>query len=1034
MIITQITLDNIKSHHHTSVRLGVGTTAIRGHNGAGKSTIVEAIGFALFDWLPYSPVSRFVREGERSGKVVVTFISSIDGRPYEVERRVGGAWFVTDPETNVKLADGRDDVIACLRQHAGLESTLTLEDLFVNAIAVPQGTFTADFSQTAANRKRKFDALLQVEDYRRAAEQLRDTERYLKDEIARLKEAVAGMAAQTAGLDSWRAEHGTLGTRMTAIASAIAAASAEQSAVQREREAALATQSEIQRLGQEAERARGQWQTAVAQAQGARDDAARTARARELCAQHAADHERFVAAERALTEARGHQQTADALRLAIARDEESVASNEAHILSLDAERVAAASAAAERDRLTPLVERQAQLEGRQQAAAEASRRLATLATDSAHAARDQAEEEQRLTASQEEIAHIEALAPLAALLPERRAREQEIAARLATLAERRKHQAKLREQLARLDARVAIAATAVAEATQRVAATRDLAAEASTLAHHERDLAGLDAAIAALRAAIERDESAMHSSQGGMCPFLKEPCQNMRQRGMTNLEEYFSAAVARQTDQLYAAHSEREAIQAEVARLRGVASSFALLADREREQAAAEERHRSSAQEADLVRGDLAAIASDDTDEAELKRQHAEAKRVWEESSQADRQRVKLPTLIGQRDQSAARIADLTTRAAQRATEIEAARAIAAEAEAIAADLATLDDPRRRSAECDALARGEANIIQQIAAQQHALSQTRERLAECRRQLAPFADLAARIASLTTVRAATAAAHETFLRNEAEAQRDPGARERAATLAQAATTAELAFLAAQSALDAKAATFDEARLATLQQRLDALTATIADSNARLEQSTTARAALEVQIAEGERQLDVLRVAERERDEREETLSLLSYCRETIKEAGPFVMRALLGAISAAANRIYGDIMGDRSATLAWQDDYDIIVRHGANERKFAQLSGGEQMSAALAVRLALLRTLTNSSLVLLDEPTQNMDADRRANLAEQIRRVRDFEQVIVISHDDTFEEGLDAVVHVSKDAGESLVDCGDEALASGAVA
>jgi len=79
------------------------------------------------------------------------------------------------------------------------------------------------------------------------------------------------------------------------------------------------------------------------------------------------------------------------------------------------------------------------------------------------------------------------------------------------------------------------------------------------------------------------------------------------------------------------------------------------------------------------------------------------------------------------------------------------------------------------------------------------------------------------------------------------------------------------------------------------------------------------------------------------------------------------------------------------------------------------------MSAALAVRLALLRGLSRLDMAFFDEPTQNMDGERRGNLAEQIRRVRGFEQLIVISHDDTFEQGLDSVIHLEKRDGVTVV-------------
>ena len=113
------------------------------------------------------------------------------------------------------------------------------------------------------------------------------------------------------------------------------------------------------------------------------------------------------------------------------------------------------------------------------------------------------------------------------------------------------------------------------------------------------------------------------------------------------------------------------------------------------------------------------------------------------------------------------------------------------------------------------------------------------------------------------------------------------------------------------------------------------------------------------------------------------------------------------------------MLGDRSAQLSWEKDYEIVLRRDGRERTFALLSGGEQMSAALAVRLALLRSLTRLDIAFFDEPTQNMDDERRGNLAEQIRRIRGFEQLIVISHDDTFEQGLDSVVYLEKRNGET---------------
>jgi exonuclease SbcC len=80
------------------------------------------------------------------------------------------------------------------------------------------------------------------------------------------------------------------------------------------------------------------------------------------------------------------------------------------------------------------------------------------------------------------------------------------------------------------------------------------------------------------------------------------------------------------------------------------------------------------------------------------------------------------------------------------------------------------------------------------------------------------------------------------------------------------------------------------------------------------------------------------------------------------------------------------------------------------------------MAAALAVRLALLRETSTIDVAFFDEPTANLDGERRANLARQILNVKGFSQLFVISHDDTFEQDTDHVVRVWKEDGVSYVD------------
>src|SRR3712207_6519755 len=201
MHVTRVELDNIKSYERRAFDFERGTTAIVGPNGAGKSTILEAVAWALFDVLDYSK-DDFLRRGAKKGSARVTFQSDLDERSYTVYRDTGNGYYVYDPELRVKLQQGTADVRKWLDQHLGIEPGTDLKALFRSAIGVPQGLFTTDFLQTPANRKKSFDRLLKVEEYREGAERLRDTSSLITERIAEARGRISGAETQLTRYDA----------------------------------------------------------------------------------------------------------------------------------------------------------------------------------------------------------------------------------------------------------------------------------------------------------------------------------------------------------------------------------------------------------------------------------------------------------------------------------------------------------------------------------------------------------------------------------------------------------------------------------------------------------------------------------------------------------------------------------------------------------------------------------------------------------------------------------------------------------------
>jgi exonuclease SbcC len=190
----------------------------------------------------------------------------------------------------------------------------------------------------------------------------------------------------------------------------------------------------------------------------------------------------------------------------------------------------------------------------------------------------------------------------------------------------------------------------------------------------------------------------------------------------------------------------------------------------------------------------------------------------------------------------------------------------------------------------------------------------------------------------------------------------------------------------------------------------------AAATAKLEEARKTESYLSAEIA----RLTEIRVQMREQFRDKERLEELNetteFIRDTLKQAGPLVTESYLYNISIEANQLFREITGEAGRALRWSRDYEIILEEEGHERSFPNLSGGEQMAAAMSVRLALLKQLSDIRLAFFDEPTVNMDAERRQRLAQQIGQVEHFDQLFVISHDDTFEENVDHILHVERKA------------------
>ena len=1025
MRITSVALENIKSYQKIEVLFSPGTTAIRGHNGAGKSTLVEAVGFALFDSINYSQ-DQFVREGERYGVVTVSFISAEDDREYQAVRRCGSspAWFIYDPELQMRVVEQKVDVNDFLRRHLRIETEISLRDLFNDALGIPQGTFTADFLLTPANRKRKFDTLLQIEEYRKAAEKLNETRVYLQEERHAVLQRIGDLKRETDQLEGWRTQLAQLHEDERAIAVRLQELQQQSALVDKQVKALQADGKKVEALYSQAEVARiasASAEKQLATMSGLLEEARE---ARRIYEKTAGDFERYRRAEKRRAEAAVRLQEKNELQKQRSETAEKHAGVDRDLHNARAQLEDATRAQERLRQLVPGVKRQEALEQERDEARKRSERAEEATARLERGRQSVLQYEREIEARTNVIAELEQLRPLAALLDQRRERLAMLQEQRARQSERKKRLGQIaldQQQVTTTRNKAAGEEDRRREDVRKIRANQSLAEELPTL--EEQWQAAADQARR-VEVRLDQHRRSNEASIGGNCPFLQEPCLNIQKKGQSSLNGYFERLIAKDTAALAEARDRIVHIESQRDRAREVRKYFDRLDMYMHELETASEQRMEAEKR-------LQALAAEQLDIEETVRSSpspdelAEAQTLFKASDDADRQLRELGPRQAELAQLQSKLADFqrdTDAAKKELAALEPAPAALAKA---LAELAALGDLRAESAGLQHLAGARAEMERTVAELTRQVQNLKTALSSLEKQLLPYAGLDSDMKELLREAEQAQGGYLQHIQFEKQAEQLPEREKMAAQASRDAATAKARLAGAERDYQKAAAAFDEAALKQAEQQSRDLNQEDGRKREELRGKQNESRELEASIARVEALQTRLSAEHEEYAAVEDLESMLQQFRDTMREAGPNIMKALLRAISAQANRIFGEIIGDRSAELMWTNDYEIVLRKDGQERTFAQLSGGEQMSAALAVRLALLRHLTRLDIAFFDEPTQNMDGERRENLAEQIRRVRGFDQLIVISHDDTFEQGLDSVIHLEKRDGKTVLVDGD---------
>ena len=339
IFIEQVYLENIKSYREARVQFQEGVNFICGANGAGKTTIVEAIGYALFDAAPAKPIKGFIKHGARKGTVRVTFRGA-DNNRYRSERIVfdkgGGHWRIYDAERGDPLdMNNQEEILQFFQEGAMPIRGGKLDDLFQTMIGVPQGMICAPFLETPAKRKQAFDSILQVDGYKKAFQKTSGVESHFKNRQTELGERREIYERQAEGYDEAKAHIQELETAQVELEKREAKEEAKRKEAQADQQRMEKREREINAALNKQTEAAGALEVKKTAAQNLASEVKKAAEAERVCADNAEEYDAHRSAQRQLNSLAQQQKERDAVQRDLNQKERGQAELEARIQTMN---------------------------------------------------------------------------------------------------------------------------------------------------------------------------------------------------------------------------------------------------------------------------------------------------------------------------------------------------------------------------------------------------------------------------------------------------------------------------------------------------------------------------------------------------------------------------------------------------------------------------------------------------------------------------------------------------------------------------
>lgn len=935
MKIKSVELKNVKCYENEKFDFEKGINFISGMNGAGKTSIIESIGFALFDCKVGKTgfSNYFIRKGEKKAIVRIIFEDK-NKKEYIVERKitynyVNSSWIIKDIATEEEIVSGEVDVINWLKDHLGFYRDDNISEMYENIISVPQGMFTSAFLETTQTRKNKFDPIFNLEIYRAVFKNTASLESGLKNKKAVNETELEKLNVKIGMLANDKKEYGELKKEIVLIKKVKKEKEKEYNDLDKLYQEKNNVKNDIAKLKEKTKIDNIKIENVNKSIENFNKELKISNEAKSVIEKNKQYYETYIKEEEKQKNLKSKKKEFDLLN-----------ENQKNLLmSIDG--------------INKIIvvkkERKEELK------------------ENINIIKKEIKDNESKIQGEDKILNEKLI-----ILEEEKRDLEDLKQRENVLDENKKIIEKNKVMIQEAQKNVDRLIKLTKNENELLEQKKVLEKQIQNKEKNERYKNEIEEALNELLAKLEHLKESKKIAKDRICPYLKAECINVK--GKTQQE--YNEEIGKLNEEINILRQEKKQIEKQAKVIIESETELKNIISKMQE-------IKTTKQEIDKVQKEITELQRISKDSENKIYQILELYKI-----EKSLENLKEFKILIQKKQETFNEKDKQYNILK--TNLEN----------------TKKEQSTKEKDLEKVNTSIKKIDNEIQEENKKVDEYNEKILELKQKLEKYITVEKEIEDNEKRLQEMRTAYDVYMQNIEIAKKAEMLETSLENCIKELEELKASIKNNDKLLKKLYENYDEAIYIKLEQDRSTVLVNLAEINTKMETRDARLRVLQEHMEDLKQTQEEQKEVAKKIVLYQKAIEYLTKIRQIVKQAPEDISEILIQKVSRKANEMYSKIANDNTR-LEWREGYEVILVDSIDGRKvekeFRQLSGGEQMSAALAIRISMLEILTSLQIGILDEPTVNMDVGRRERLAEIIESIgKFFNQLFVVSHDDTF--------------------------------